>query len=363
MSVLGIDVGAGATKFGIFSDGGELLLPVLLEPPHRGLLEPLYSAEEPTARSYPELLAQLLGITARLKRSHKVEAVGIGVPGFISLTERVIERSPNMRFLDGASLERDLAAAIGLPVTVENDANAAALGEFLALEAGGAGSAPTSRSRWTGEPLPDPFVFLTLGSGIGSGIVLDGCIFHGAGGFAGELGHLLVNSEGRPCGCGNSGCAETESSEAGIVTSYQEFSGDPSPIRSKEVFARLRQGDEAARQAFQRAGSFLGVLLAQIVYSFNPGRISIGGGVAAAGDALLGPAREELARRVIPRVLACTAIAAARLGNEAGKAGAAALATGLLPPGPTGPGRRGPHGPSSRRSGAGRPPGPTGPGP
>jgi glucokinase len=299
MDVLGIDIGASAVKFAVFPGSGQ----------------PLHEAEVKTARSYPELKAQLLGIISRLKRTHDIRAVGIGVPGFISSREHIIEISPNMLFLNGIALESDLAAGVGLPVAVENDANAAALGEFLALD----------------EPRPASFVHLTLGSGIGSGIVLDGRVWHGACGFGAELGHLLVNSQGRACGCGNSGCAETESSEAGIVKSYQEFACSPAQLSSRSVFALLQKGDEPARRAFQRAGIFLGVLLAQIVYALNPERISIGGGVAASGDALLAPARAELARRVIAKAFACTRIEPARLGNGAGIAGAAALARPLLP--------------------------------
>jgi glucokinase len=323
MNVLGIDVGAGATKFGVFSQGKE----------------PAFSAEERTARSYPELIAQLRGIVARLKGSHGIAAAGIGVPGFIDSKERTIEMSPNMLFLNGTALERDLAEGLGLPLRMENDANAAALGEFLGLDAEGDGrTRPVPQGDGGHSARPASFVLLTLGSGIGSGIVLEGRIWRGAGGFAAELGHLLVNSQGRPCGCGNRGCAETESSEAGIVASYRELSRDPSPLSSKEVFDRLQHGDDAARQAFRRAGTYLGVLLAQIVYSLNPERIAIGGGVAAAGEALLAPAREELARRVIARAYAGTRIEPARLGNGAGMAGAAALAFELLPAGPTAPG-------------------------
>lgn len=310
MNVLGIDIGAGTIKFAVFSGGGQAQ----------------FAAEEESARAYPALKAQLLGIVERLAAAHAVRAVGIGVPGFIAAREGTIERSPNMRFLDGVALEKEIAAGTDLPVLVENDANAAALGEFLALDPVGPFSAPTSQSQRTAEPRPASFVHLTLGSGIGSGIILDGRIWHGAGGFAAELGHLLVNSQGRACGCGNRGCAETESSEAGIVRSYQEFACSTSPLSSRGVFDLLQKGDEAACRAFQRAGVFLGVLLAQIVYALNPERISIGGGVAASGDALLAPAREELARRVVAKAFAGTTIVTARLGNDAGKAGAAALA-------------------------------------
>jgi glucokinase len=306
MNVLGIDIGAGTIKSAVFSASGQTLV----------------SAEAETARDYPALKAQLLAIMASLGKPHGVGAVGIGVPGFIAAGDGTIVRSPNMRFLDGIALQKELADATDLRVLVENDANAAALGEFLALAA----PVPAPQGDGGNPVRPASFVHLTLGSGIGSGIILNGRIWRGAGGFAAELGHLLVNSQGRDCGCGNRGCAETESSEAGIVQSYQEFVGSPYPLRSRDVFDRLQRGDEAACRAFRRAGVFLGVLLAQIVYALNPELISIGGGVAACGDALLGPAREELARRVVARACAGTTIAPARLGNDAGKAGAAALA-------------------------------------
>ena len=299
MNVLGMDIGASAIKYGVFS----------------GKLLPLFSAEEKTARSYPGLKTQILDIIARLKRAHDLRAAGIGVPGFIAQPERTIEISPNLLFLNGAALEAEIAADIDLPLRVENDANAAALGEFLSLS----------------EQRPASFIHLTLGSGIGSGIILGGRIWHGACGFAAELGHLLVNSRGRACGCGNSGCAETESSETGIIASFREFSGSKAAISSRDIFQLWQEGDEPARRAFERAGTYLGVLLQQLVYSLNPEQITIGGGVAAAGEALLKPAREELSRRVIARAFACTRVEPARLGNNAGMTGAAALAFELLP--------------------------------
>ena len=299
MNVLGMDIGAGSIKYGVFSRE----------------LRPLFSAEEKTARSTPELKKQITDMINRLKAVHELRAAGIGVPGFISGKERTIEISPNMLFLNGVALEKEIAAGIGLPLRVENDANAAALGEFLSM----------------GEPRPASFIHLTLGSGIGSGIILGGRIWHGACGFAGELGHLLVNSQGRACGCGNSGCAETESSEAGIVASFQEFSGSTAAVSARHVFQLQKDGAEAARRAFGRAGKYLGVLLHQLVYALNPERISIGGGVAAAGEALLGPARQELSRRVIAKAMDCTRLETARLGNDAGMTGAAALAVELLP--------------------------------
>jgi glucokinase len=299
MNVLGMDIGAGTIKFGVFSKE----------------LHPLFSAEEKTAGSYPELKTQIFDIIGRLEKTHGLRAAGIGVPGFIDQKERTIEISPNLLFLNGVALEKEIAAGLDLPLRVENDANAAALGEFLSVS----------------EPRPPSFVHLTLGSGIGSGIILGGRIWHGACGFAAELGHLLVNSQGRACGCGNRGCAETESSEAGISKSFQEFSGSMTALGAKDIFQLWQDGVEAAHRAFDRAGTYLGVLLSQLVYALNPELITIGGGVAAAGDALLGPARKELSRRVIAKAYACTRIEPARLRNKAGMTGAAALACELLP--------------------------------
>ncbi len=311
MNVLGMDIGAGTIKYGVFSQK----------------LQPLFAAEEKTSRAYPELRTQVLDIMDRLRRTHDLRAVGIGVPGFISRKERTIEISPNMLFLNGIALEKEIAAASDLPLQVENDANAAALGEFMSLGS----PRPAPHGDAGNSARPASFVHLTLGSGIGSGVILEGRVWRGGCGFAAELGHLLVNSQGRACGCGNVGCAETESSEAGIVKSFQEYSGSAAATSAKDVYQLWQEGVGPARRAFERAGMYLGVLFHQLVYALNPELISIGGGVAAAGEALLGPAREELSRRVIAKAFACTRIEPARLGNRAGMTGAAALAVELLP--------------------------------
>ena len=197
-----------------------------------------------------------------------------------------------------------------MPLTVENDANAAALGEYAAMA----------------EPRPRSLVLLTLGTGIGSGIVLEGRIWRGERGFGAELGHVIVDADGRPCGCGGRGCAETEASETGIVKSYQEYTGQPAAITAREIFTRLGAGDKDAARAFARAGRYLGVLLADIANFLNPALIAIGGGVAAAGEAILAPARAEFRSRIPAESFAATRIETARLGNRAGVIGAARLA-------------------------------------
>ena len=228
--------------------------------------------------------------------------MGIGVPGFISRKEKRIELSPNITFLNSVRLEQEVRERVGLPVTVDNDANVAALGEFISLA----------------EPRPDSFVHLTLGRGIGSGIIMDGRIFRGECGYAAELGHVTVHPEGRACGCGGRGCAETESSETGIIRSFQEFSGNSAPVTALEIFRLRESGDEPARRSFERAGYYLGILFNDIANSLNPGIISIGGGVAAAGEAILGPAKAEFGKRIMPATFGCTRIETGPAGEPGG---------------------------------------------
>lgn len=294
MTALGIDVGGTHIKWGVWDAAGREIA----------------ASSTPTPPDRPELLDRLEGIIATVRAGQSPCAVGIGVPGFIDRRSGQVLLSPNLPCLDGFRLARELRRRCGLPVRVENDANAAAFGE------------------WTSRPTPRPssFVHLTLGTGIGSGILLGGKLWRGSRGFAAELGHVTVNTTGRRCPCGNVGCAETESAEIGIVTTYREITGDATPLTAEKIYQRALSGDPAALAAFARAGRYLGLLLIAIMRTLNPAEISLGGGVASAGDLLLAPAREELARRLSPNLRDSTLIAPARLGNRAGMVGAAALA-------------------------------------
>ncbi len=294
MNRLGIDIGGTTTKWGVFDAAGGQRA----------------GASYPTPTDLPGLLEALTALIACARQNHDVTAAGIGVPGFIERSSGRILLSPNLPCLDGVRLARELRCRCDLPVTIENDANAAAFGE------------------WTARPRPRPssFVHLTLGTGIGSGILLGGKLWRGSRGYAGELGHVTVNTAGRRCPCGNIGCAETESSAIGIVRTYREGGGDPGVTSSLEIYHRATGGDRVAREAFARAGEFLAILLVAIQRTLNPAEISLGGGVAAAGDLLLLSTREELARRLSAKLLDLTRLAPALLGNRAGMIGAAALA-------------------------------------
>ncbi len=293
MVTLGIDVGGSWIKTARVEDDA-----VRIEERH------------PTASSYPALVEQLAGLASARPDGRGIAAVGVGVAGFIDFAAGEIVKSPNLPWLDHTRLGDDLRARLGVPLVLDNDANAAALGEYVAMPA----------------PRPGSLVHLTLGTGIGSGIVLDGRLWRGERGFAAELGHVTVEAAGRPCRCGGRGCAETEASASGIAWSYREYSGRADAVTAEQVFARLQAGDPFADQAFSRAGRALGVLLATIVHFLNPAVVTIGGGAAAAGESILAPARDEFRSRVPAECFAATRLEPARLGNRAGAIGAARLA-------------------------------------
>jgi glucokinase len=212
--------------------------------------------------------------------------------------------------------------ALGLPVRLENDANAAAYGEYAAGAARGASNA----------------VVLTLGTGIGGGIIIDGRLHRGRA-FAGEIGHMTVDLHGAPCPCGNTGCLERLASAGAIVRnvtalleSGRESTLEAGPgLSAEQVASAALAGDSVAVEALEAAGRALGAGLATIGLVLDPDVIVIGGGVAAAGEPLLGPAREEFSHRAYIGGAELTPVVPAVLGNTAGVVGAALLARDELP--------------------------------
>lgn len=291
MSVLGVDIGGSAIKYAPVR-GGRLAAPV---------------GKRPTPSSREELLDAVTNLIFRQQEEWNVSAVGIGIPGFIRNSDQVIVRSPNLLYLNGMAFADELAARSPLPVTVENDANCAALGSWSRI-----------------EPGPQCLVHLTLGTGIGSGIIFNGRPWRGACGFAAELGHTVVHPEGRPCGCGGRGCAETEASELGLLKTFRERQSGSAVTSSRELHEKLNTGDPDARHAFDRAGHYLGILLTNIVNTLNPGIITLGGGITAAGDALLKPARNEMGKRLHADAFACARVEISPF-SDSGVLGAALL--------------------------------------
>jgi len=247
-----------------------------------------------------------------------LSACGCGCAGLVDTGRGVVHASPNLPTWHDVQLSRALEGALGLPTVVENDANAAAFAEYEVGAARGARNA----------------VLLTLGTGVGGGIVLGGELYRGSHGGAGEVGHMAVTLDGPACPCGSVGCIERLVNAESIVRRAASLldAGRPSSLRgidgltAKDVGDAARAGDPVASGAVAEAGRILGVGLANIVQLLDPDVIVVGGGVAEIGEPLLGPAREELADRVASYHAAVARVVPAELGEVAGVVGAALLA-------------------------------------
>lgn len=238
----------------------------------------------------------------------RLAGVGIGVPGFILMEKGVILGSNNLPDFDGFPVRDEIERQLGTPIFLENDANAAALGE-----------------KWAGAGKDvDDLVLLTLGTGIGGGIISRGHVIHGHLGMAGEVGHMTIFPGGNPCGCGNSGCLEKHASATAIVSMARLIKlGDN--LTASDVFEKSKAGDKRAKQIFATVGTALGIALATLINIFNfPLYLLSGGGLG--GWEEFAPAMfHELERRSFTYRNARTRIDKAVLGNEAGLIGAAYL--------------------------------------
>lgn len=248
-------------------------------------------------------------------------AIGVGVPGQVDPDTGVCWFSPNLHWRE-VPVAASLKQRFDVPVVVVNDVHAAAVAEHRR----GAGRGYRH------------LVVVTVGTGIGGALVLDGALYRGAGGVAGELGHFTVDPQGYACNCGNVGCLETVAAGPAVARSAREAATTGSllwgqhRLDARAVFAAARQGDECALAVVSAAAAQLGTVLAGVVNLLNPELVVIGGGVAGAGELLLGPVRAEIRRRSLPRAAATVEVVPARLGPEAGALGAALLAQELVSP-------------------------------
>jgi len=253
-----------------------------------------------------------------VQRGLEVAAVGVGAPGVIQMDKGIVVKSPNFPDWNNLPLQDALERALRLPVVIENDANAAALGEQWL----GAGSGINS------------MILLTLGTGVGGGIVLNDSIWHGADGMAGELGHMTILPNGRQCGCGNKGCLEMYASARGIVQSFIDAAGastliptgDLRVITSEQVYQAARDGNDVAVRVMKDMGSMLGIGIANLINIFNPEMIVIGGGVKDAWQLFINATNQEIMRRAFQVPAERTRVVPTSLGDDAGMVGAAAVA-------------------------------------
>ena len=280
-------------------------------------------ARYPTADRPEALLDGLAHAVEEAAGEEEVGGVCLAVPGLLLAAESKVIFSPNLHAIEGIRLKDELESRTGLNITIENDATAAAWGEFVF----GAGSDV------------DNLVFVTLGTGVGGGVIIDGELLRGTQGAGGELGHTTIHATGPRCGCGNRGCFEIMASGTAIERRARELAAekpesrlgglvarDPEGFSGEAVTELAEKGDALALSILRETGVWLGIGLAGFVNVFNPEVIAVGGGVAGAGDMILTPARREVHLRARSPSRDLVQVKPATLGPESGVLGAAALA-------------------------------------
>jgi glucokinase len=305
---LGIDV--GGTKVATATVQGGRLGAVTVRPTELG--------------GSDALLAGLVEAARRAMDADGVpSAVGVGVPSMVDFATGEVQASVNIP-LQGVPLRQELEARLDLPVFVDNDANCAALGEASLI----------------GEARARHLLMLTLGTGVGGGVITSGRIFRGSSGLGAELGHVVVQSEGPICpgNCPNRGCLEAYCSGSALARDATELAQDrpDSPLgrliatrerlSAHDAVRAAREGDPYALDLLRRLGRFLGVAIAGFVNAFEPEHVVIGGGLSEAADLFLEEARREAEMRALPPIMRRVTISLARGGAHAGVLGAALLA-------------------------------------
>ena len=299
--VLAGDVGGTNLKFAAVAYDGTLLHRLSVETPRSNLTTELESAIVDAAEA----------CIAALPGAERPKRFGLALAALVNSHQGKILSSPNIPELNGQPLAERLAEKLSIDVVIENDATAAAIGEH-----------------WLGASADvDNSIFVTLGTGVGGGLILDGRPYRGVDGTAGEIGHICVEPEGYDCGCGSHGCLEQYASGTAIVRMARESYAE-GDITSAGVYADAKAGNQSAVEIFHRMGRYLGIGLAGLVNVLNPEMIAVGGGVAGAWDLFSGSFRSEIDLRAFKYPAERVQLVKASLGESAGILGAARLALG-----------------------------------
>lgn len=278
--VAGIDIGGTSTKFGLVDETGTILLQETAPTPDFKKAEDFAYV---ISASIIQLVKQLKDV--------ELAGAGIGSPNGNYYTGTV-EFAPNLPWKGILPLVEYFSSSLHLPVVLTNDAKAAAIGEM----------------RFGGAKNMKHFIFVTLGTGLGSGIVSNGSLVYGHDGFAGEMGHTIIKEDSnRLCGCGRYGCLETYASATGIRKSYMKFLAEkdkrakiePEKIDAAYIFQLAKGGDEEALTAFNYTGHILGIALANAVTYFSPEAIFLFGGLAQSGELIFKPTRESFEKNLL----------------------------------------------------------------
>ncbi|HOW43126.1 MAG TPA: ROK family protein [Candidatus Omnitrophota bacterium] len=295
---IGIDLGGTNLKIALFNKNLRCINRHILSTTALGNKDALIAA----------IIGSVRAILARNRISREqVVGVGMGLPGPIDVEKGVVHFFPNIPGWKDVALERILEKALQLPVRIDNDANVMALAEFKR------GAARGSRNA----------VCITLGTGVGGGLIIDGALYRGSGFAAGEIGHMPVNEEGPDCNCGGSGCLEAYVGNKRILSRARRVF--KRQISLEELSRRAQRGDRKAIALWSEVGLKLGVALTGVVNLLNPDCIVIGGGVANAGKILFDTIKETIYIRAMIVQAKQVKVVKAKLGNEAGMIGAALL--------------------------------------
>lgn len=307
MCFVGIDVGGTAIKAGLVSKDGTIL--------KRTTCPTL-----PT-RTAAEIAEDIAALAAALCASKaQVESIGIGIPGACDDKNGIILHTANLPFCN-FPLRATVEAKVPLPVYLGNDANCAALGEYSML-----------------REKVQSMVFLTLGTGIGGGMILDGKLYKGAGGMAGEVGHILLRKDGEPCNCGRYGCYEAYASVTALIRQTVAFlkvhpesdfkkavGEDYATVNGETAFAFMKTGNDDARKIVDTWLGYVGDGIVDLINILEPELFMIGGAISREGDVLLKPIRAKVEREAFSKGKPYPKLQIAALGNDAGIIGAAFL--------------------------------------
>ena len=308
---IGIDVGGKNLKIALVNDKGGIVYSNSI--PTRAEM-----GYEYTVNSMKDAIRELLKETN--SQSKDIEGMGFGFPGQIDCQKGVVRLAPNIPGWVDVPIAEIMQKEFKITTKVDNDVRCAALGELNF----GAGKGCQN------------LVCITVGTGIGSGLIVNGKLVRGASNAAGEIGHIKLDMTGGPlCGCGDRGCLEAFASGPSIVAMAEEYIKGGKSTKYRElanpditpyiVSVAAQQGDAVAKRIFTIIGEYIGIGLASVVNLLNPEKIIIGGGVAAAGDILLNPIKETLVKRAMPISGAAVEVVPAQLGNTAGVIGASLL--------------------------------------
>jgi glucokinase len=309
--LVGVDLGGTNVRIGIVTPTGRVLKKeeYALDPSQGGL------------KIVEELVSNLKNLLQkRIGKNNQLLGIGIGIAGAIDMKRGRMMHSPNIPDLNGFGIREFIRKRISSPIAIENDANAFALGE------GWVGAAKGSNY----------YCGITLGTGVGGGIVINGEILHGSRGMASEVGHMVIDPEGPLCGCGGKGCLEVYASATGIRRMALEAiekgeggeilkraGGKVEEVTSEKVFEAAQSGDKAAQKIFNEMGRFLGLGLVNLIHLFNPEKIVIGGRVSRAWDSFIKATMEVVMERAMEGSREKVKIVQAKCGDNAGILGAA----------------------------------------